>query len=75
MNSHYHTHTIDKKFIEILVMLIHQQNKQLATIIAEKENLPLHIVNLHVPPTYKIKNMLAAQISSSELSSSVSSSS
>lgn len=51
-------YTIDKKIIEMLTMLIHHQNKQLAEIIAEEENLPLHIVNLYVPCTYQIKKML-----------------
>jgi hypothetical protein len=67
------SYTIDKKFIEILTMLIHNQNKQLAEIIAEEEGLPLHLVNLYVPSTYKIKQMFS-HISSSESSSPCSSS-
>ena len=43
----------------MLVMLIHQQNQQLAKIIAEDENLPLHIVHQYVPSTHKIKQMLS----------------
>lgn len=51
-------HTIDKKFLEILVLLIHQQNLQLAKIIADEEELPLHLVNIYIPSTHKIKQML-----------------
>jgi len=54
--------TIDKKMIDFLVMLVHQQNLQLAKIIAEEENLPLHLVNMYVPSTHKIKQMLASNI-------------
>lgn len=52
-------YTIDKTFLNMLVMLIHQQNQQLAKIIAEDENLPLHIVHQYVPSTHKIKQMLS----------------
>ena len=56
---------IDKKFLEMLVLLIHQQNKQLAKIIAEEENLPLHLVDMYVPSTHKIMQMLGSYTSSS----------
>lgn len=55
-------HTLDKKFLEIIVMLVHQQNKQLAKIIAEEENLPLHIVEMYVPSTHKIRQLLQARL-------------
>jgi len=59
-------YTIDKKIIEMLVMLIHQQNIQLSEIIAEEENLPLHLVNMYVPRTYQIKNMLSNEMSNTK---------
>jgi hypothetical protein len=63
-------YTIDKKFLEMLVMLIHQQNMQLAKIISEEEGLPYHLVCMYVPSTHQIKQMLGAysSTSSSELS-------
>lgn len=42
----------------MLCLLIHNQNKQLAMIIAEEENLPLHLVCMYVPSTHKVKQML-----------------
>ena len=51
-------HTIDKKILEMLCLLIHNQNRQLAMIIAEEENLPLHLVCMHVPSTHKVKQLL-----------------
>jgi hypothetical protein len=49
-------HIIDKKFLEMLVMLVHQQNVQLANIIADEEGkLILH----RIPSTYKIKQLLS----------------
>ena len=68
-------HQIDKKFLEMLILLIHQQNEQLARIIAEEEGLPLHHVSMHIPSVHKIKQMLGAHTSSSLSSSSSSSSS
>ena len=66
------SYTIDKKIIEILTMLIHQQNRQLAQIIAEEENMPLHLVNMYVPSTHKIKQLLGSYASSSEVALSTS---
>lgn len=51
-------YTIDKKFLDMLVMLIHLQNQQLAKIISDEENIPLHLVLQHVPSTHKIKTMI-----------------
>lgn len=67
-------YTIDKKYLDMLVMLIHQQNLQLAKIIAEEENMPLHLVNMYVPTTAAIKKMLGNYKSSDESLDSKSSS-
>jgi len=55
-------HILDKKFLEIIVLLIHQQNKQLAKIIAEEENMPIHLVEMYVPSTHEIKQLLQTRI-------------
>lgn len=51
-------YTIDKKFLTILIMLIHLQNQQLAKIISDEENIPYHLVTQYVPSTHKIKTMI-----------------
>lgn len=53
-------HTFDKKLLEMLCILIHNQNRQLAMIIAEEEDLPLHAVSMYVPSTHKVKQLLNA---------------
>jgi hypothetical protein len=55
-------HTLDKKLLEIIVLLVHQQNKQLAKIIAEEENMPLHLVEMYVPSTHQIKQLLQTRL-------------
>jgi hypothetical protein len=55
-------HSLDKKFLEMLIMLIHQQNKQLAKIISEEESLPLHLVELYVPSTHNIRQLLQTRL-------------
>lgn len=52
-------HTIDKKLLEMLCLLIHNQNRQLAMIIAEEEDLPLHVVSMYVPSTHRVKQLLS----------------
>lgn len=61
-------HAIDRKFVDMLVLLIHEQNRQLADIIAEEEKLPYHLVRAYVPSTHKVRQMIGAvsQTSSSE---------
>lgn len=54
-------YTIDKKFLDMLVMLIHLQNQQLAKIISDEENIPYHLITQYVPSTHKIKSMIGRQ--------------
>ena len=51
-------YSLDKKFLEMLVLLLHNQNVQLAKIVSDEENLPLHRVISYVPSTHQIKQML-----------------
>lgn len=51
-------YTIDKKFLNMIVMLIHFQNQQLAKIISEEESIPYHLVSQYVPSTHKIQTMI-----------------
>lgn len=51
-------YTIDKKFLDMLIMLIHLQNQQLAKIISEEENIPYHLVLQYVPSTHKVKTLI-----------------
>jgi hypothetical protein len=66
-----HHISISPKYIEIIMILVHQQNKQLIKIISEEENIDINKLEALITPQHKLFQMLVA-ISSSE--SSVSSS-
>lgn len=51
-------YTIDKKFLNMIIMLVHFQNQQLAKIISEEESIPYHLVSQYVPSTHKIQTMI-----------------
>lgn len=50
---------IDKKFLEIIINLVREQNEQLLTIIAENENVSKRSLAPLIPTKFELKQMLS----------------
>lgn len=49
---------LDKKFLEILINLVRDQNVQLLEIIAEEENMSKRELTTFIPTRFMLKKML-----------------
>lgn len=58
---------LDKKFLEILVNLVRDQNVQLMDIIAEEENISRRELSEFIPTRFMLKKMLVDMETSTKL--------